>query len=110
MPDLVHGLKVAGPLPTPPLPLHPFLSFAIIRPELPARRPTVSRFFAPRGEVDIFAKPAAHFRKIESYIVCDNIWDHFGPMKAALVTPLLDHQVLQLAGMSIAGCRCRVTP
>ncbi|MCB1501661.1 MAG: MBL fold metallo-hydrolase [Bauldia sp.] len=54
----------------------------------------------PTGEAEIFADPAQHFRERQSYIVYDNIWDQFAPIMPARVTPVHDHETLDVAGLS----------
>ena len=55
----------------------------------------------PEGEVEIFADPVQHFRERQSYIVYDNIWDHFAPIEGAKVEPARDYDVLDLNGLNV---------
>lgn len=58
--------------------------------------------FVPEGEKEIFADPALHFLRRESFIVYDNYWDHFAPIERIPVAGVLaDHQTVQLAGLEV---------
>jgi glyoxylase-like metal-dependent hydrolase (beta-lactamase superfamily II) len=56
----------------------------------------------PEGELAIFTDPAQHFRKRETYLIYDNIWDLFAPVEAVPVSGVLrDYERLSLAGMDL---------
>lgn len=58
--------------------------------------------FVPEGELELFADPALHFLRRESYIVYDNYWDQFAPIEAVPVAGVLaDHDTLRLAGLEV---------
>jgi glyoxylase-like metal-dependent hydrolase (beta-lactamase superfamily II) len=58
--------------------------------------------FVPEGEKELFADPALHFLRRESFIVYDNYWDHFAPIESIPVAGLLaDHETLRLAGLEV---------
>ena len=56
----------------------------------------------PEGERDIFTDPAEHFRRRETYIIYDNLWDLFAPIEPIPVAGVLrDYDKLKLAGVEI---------
>jgi glyoxylase-like metal-dependent hydrolase (beta-lactamase superfamily II) len=56
----------------------------------------------PEGELAIFTDPAQHFRKRETYLIYDNIWDLFAPVEPVPVAGLLrDYERLRLAGLDL---------
>jgi glyoxylase-like metal-dependent hydrolase (beta-lactamase superfamily II) len=57
--------------------------------------------FVPEGEVEIFADPLQHFRERQSYIVYDNIWDHFAPIEPANVKAARDYDILDVNGVRV---------
>jgi len=58
--------------------------------------------FVPEGEREIFADPALHFLRRESYIVYDNYWDFFAPIEAIPVAGVLrDFETIRLAGLDV---------
>ncbi len=58
--------------------------------------------FVAEGEREIFADPALHFLRRESYIVYDNYWDFFAPIEAIPVTGVLrDFETIPLAGLDV---------
>src|SRR5262249_33054022 len=58
--------------------------------------------YVPEGEADLFADPAFHFQRRESYLVYDNYWDHFAPIEAVPIAGVLrDHEVIKLAGLEV---------
>ncbi len=58
--------------------------------------------FVPEGERNIFADPALHFLRRESYIVYDNYWDFFAPIEAIPVAGVLrDFETVHLAGLDL---------
>lgn len=58
--------------------------------------------YVPEGELAIFADPDQHFRRRETYLIYDNIWDLFAPVAATPVAGVLrDYERLSLAGMEL---------
>src|SRR5260370_859275 len=57
--------------------------------------------FVPEGELEIFADPVQHFRERQSYIVYDNIWDHFAPIEPANVQAARDYDTLLVNGLQV---------
>jgi len=57
--------------------------------------------FAPEGELPIFADPVQHFRERQSFIIYDNIWDHFAPIEPAEVQAARDYDTLHANGLNI---------
>jgi glyoxylase-like metal-dependent hydrolase (beta-lactamase superfamily II) len=58
--------------------------------------------YVPEGEREIFLDPAEHFRKRETYLIYDNIWDLFAPVEPTVVTGVLrDYEQLTLAGIEL---------
>ena len=63
--------------------------------------------FVPEGERAIFADPALHFLRRESYIVYDNYWDFFAPIEAVQVEGVLrDFETIGLADWRSRSSRC----
>jgi glyoxylase-like metal-dependent hydrolase (beta-lactamase superfamily II) len=58
--------------------------------------------FVPEGERELFADPALHFLRRESFIVYDNYWDFFAPIEAVTVAGVLcDFEMVTLAGLKV---------
>ncbi len=58
--------------------------------------------YVPEGEREIFLDPAEHFRKRETYLIYDNIWDLFAPVEPTAVAGVLrDYEQLTLAGIEL---------
>jgi len=58
--------------------------------------------FVPEGEAGIFADPAEHFRRRETYIIYDCLWDLFAPIEPVKVAGVLrDYEKLTLAGLEV---------
>jgi glyoxylase-like metal-dependent hydrolase (beta-lactamase superfamily II) len=56
----------------------------------------------PAGERALFADPEQHYRKRETYIAYDNIWDLFAPVEPVpLAGVLQDYETVSLAGFDI---------
>ena len=58
--------------------------------------------FAPRGEVEVLGDPLAHFGALQTYIVYDNIWEHFAPIEPATVRPARDYETLDVNGLPVS--------
>ncbi|MEO9231423.1 MAG: MBL fold metallo-hydrolase, partial [Devosia sp.] len=62
--------------------------------------------FVPEGEVEAFAEPEERFRRRETYLKYDNLWDLFIPITGIEVSgSLRDYDRLQLAGLE-----CEIIP
>jgi glyoxylase-like metal-dependent hydrolase (beta-lactamase superfamily II) len=58
--------------------------------------------YVPEGELAIFSDPDEHFRRRETYIIYDNIWDLFAPTQPTPVAGVLrDYERLELAGIEL---------
>src|SRR2546423_1215557 len=58
--------------------------------------------YVPEGEREMFAEPAEHFRRRETYIVYDNLWHHFAPIEGVKIAGVLrDYERIQLAGLDV---------
>jgi glyoxylase-like metal-dependent hydrolase (beta-lactamase superfamily II) len=58
--------------------------------------------YVPEGEREIFLDPAEHFRKRETYLIYDNIWDLFAPVEPVEIAGVLrDYERLTLAGIDL---------
>ncbi len=58
--------------------------------------------YVPEGEQEIFADPAEHFRRRETRILYDNIWDLFAPVEQIpLAGVLRDYERITLAGIEL---------
>jgi glyoxylase-like metal-dependent hydrolase (beta-lactamase superfamily II) len=56
----------------------------------------------PEGERAIFADPAEHFRRRETRLIYDNLWDLFAPVEPVPVAGVLrDYEQLTLAGIEL---------
>lgn len=58
--------------------------------------------YVPQGELAIFSDPGEHFRRRETYLIYDNIWDLFAPAEPTPVAgPLRDCERLTFAGIEL---------
>ena len=58
--------------------------------------------FVPEYEYEKFADPAEHFRRRETYIIYDNLWNLNVPIEGIPVAGVLrDYDRIQLAGLDI---------
>jgi glyoxylase-like metal-dependent hydrolase (beta-lactamase superfamily II) len=58
--------------------------------------------YVPEGELAIFSDPDEHFRRRETYLIYDNIWDLFAPATPTPVAGVLrDYERLTLAGVEL---------
>jgi len=58
--------------------------------------------YVPEGELAIFTDPEQHFRERETYIIYDNLWDHFAPIEGVKAAGALrDYELTTLAGVEI---------
>lgn len=58
--------------------------------------------YVPEGEREIFTDPAEHFRRRETYIIYDNIWDLFAPVEPIPVAGVLrDYEQITLGGIEL---------
>ncbi|MCE9591394.1 MAG: MBL fold metallo-hydrolase [Planctomycetes bacterium] len=68
---------------------------------LPASRRGIP-VFVPAYEREIFADPAEHFRRRETYIIYDNLWNLYAPIQGVPVAgDLLDYDTTTLAGLKV---------
>ena len=79
--------------------------------------------FIPEGEQGFFEEPQEHFRKRETYLMYDNLWDLFAPVQSLEASGLLrDYDTVSLCGLELEivplpgasigqiGLSCRVGP
>ena len=58
--------------------------------------------YVPEGERALLADPAEHFRRRETYVIYDNIWDLFAPVEPVPAAGVLrDYERLALAGVEV---------
>lgn len=58
--------------------------------------------YVPEGEREIFLDPAEHFRKRQTSLIYDNIWDLFAPVEPVKIAGVLrDYEQLTLAGIDL---------
>jgi glyoxylase-like metal-dependent hydrolase (beta-lactamase superfamily II) len=58
--------------------------------------------YVPEGELAIFTDAEQHFRRRETYLMYDNIWDLFAPISSIPVSGVLrDYEQLTLAGIEL---------
>jgi len=92
----------AGQLPLPPRALaltHYFRDHSAGAAEAAASGIPV---YVPHGERHLFSDPEQHFRRRETYIVYDNIWDLYAPARAVPVSgELRDYDDVTLAGIDL---------
>src|SRR4051794_11952431 len=56
----------------------------------------------PHGESALFRDPAQHFRRRETYLIYDNIWDLYAPVEPiAVAGDLRDYAEITLAGIDV---------
>lgn len=58
--------------------------------------------WVPDGEAELLRDPAEHFRRRETYLIYDNVWDLHAPIAPTPVAGTLrDHERLLLAGLEL---------
>lgn len=58
--------------------------------------------YVPEGEREFFEEPEEHFRRRETYIIYDNLWNLFAPIEGIEVAGVLqDYATISLAGISL---------
>jgi len=58
--------------------------------------------YVPEGERALLADPVEHFRRRETYVIYDNVWDLFAPVEPVAVAGVLrDYERLTLAGIEL---------
>lgn len=95
-------LDRVGELPLPPAALlctHYFRDHSAGA--LPAARAGIP-VYVPEGDRHLFADPVLYFHSRQTYIVYDNIWEHFAPIEAVpLAGVVRDYETVRLAGLEI---------
>jgi glyoxylase-like metal-dependent hydrolase (beta-lactamase superfamily II) len=58
--------------------------------------------YVPEGEREIFEEPEEHFRRRETYIIYDNLWNLYAPIEGIKTAGVLqDYGTISLAGLSL---------